>query len=72
MCFVRSEKSLFTPLTYRDRKRMKYMKYSWGKIVVRVISRLYFSIVENEDEMNAMFVAEFLVAIGKQIIINNC
>lgn len=51
---------------------MKYMKYSWGKIVVRVISRLYFSIVENEDEMNAMFVAEFLVAIGKQIIINNC
>lgn len=45
------------------------MKYSWGKIVVRVISKLYFSIVENEDEM---FVAEFLVAIGKQIIINNC
>lgn len=68
MCFVRSEKSHFTPLTYRDRKEI-YMKYSWGKIVVRVISRLYFSIVENEDEM---FVAEFLVAIGKQIIINNC
>lgn len=68
MCFVRSEKSHFTPLTYRDRKGI-YMKYSWGKIVVRVISRLYFSIVENEDEM---FVAEFLVAIGKQIIINNC
>lgn len=68
MCFVRSEKSLFTPFTYRDRKGI-YMKYSWGKIVVRVISKLYFSIVENEDEM---FVAEFLVAIGKQIIINNC
>lgn len=61
MCFVRSEKSHFTPLTYRDRKGI-YMKYSWGKIVVRVISKLYFSIVENEDEM---FVAEFLVAIGK-------
>lgn len=71
MCFVRSEKSHFTPLTYRDRKGI-YMKYSWGKIVVRVISKLYFSIVENEDEMSAMFVAEFLVAIGKQIIINNC
>lgn len=68
MCFVRSEKSHFTPLTYRDRKGI-YMKYSWGKIVVRVISKLYFLIVENEDEM---FVAEFLVAIGKQIIINNC
>lgn len=68
MCFVRSEKSHFTPLTYRDRKGI-YTKYSWGKIVVRVISKLYFSIVENEDEM---FVAEFLVAIGKQIIINNC
>lgn len=68
MYFVRSEKSHFTPLTYRDRKGI-YMKYSWGKIVVRVISKLYFSIVENEDEM---FVAEFLVAIGKQIIINNC
>lgn len=69
MCFVRSEKSHFTPLTYR---KGIYMRYSWGKIVVRVISRLYFSIVENEDEMNAMFVVEFLVAIGKQIIINNC
>lgn len=34
--------------------------------------KLYFSIVENEDEMNMMFVAEFLVAVGKQIIINNC
>lgn len=50
MCFVRSEKSHFTPLTYRDRKGI-YMKYSWGKIVVRVISRLYFSIVENEDDV---------------------
>lgn len=45
------------------------MKYSWGKIVVLK----FFSIVENEEETSVMFdAAEFLVAIGKQIIINNC